>query len=128
MSNQHIRPNTPLLDQARAEQEALAKFEQDEQEHQKRLREEAPARAKAAAAQREHLKRCYGVCQEASADAQRAVRELIAALDRYVAHGGNHNRVQNFLAAHLATYRPIESHGPDSSLMNKLFPKEVTNA
>src|SRR6266550_1488304 len=121
-----VRPNTPSLDQARQEAEALAKYEQEMQEHEQRQREEAPARAKAAAARRAYQKQCYTVCQEASADAQRAVRELIAALDRYVAHGGNHNRVQNFLAAHLATYRPIESHGPDSSLMNKLFPAEVT--
>src|SRR5258705_9274125 len=116
MSNQHIRPNTPLLDQARAEQEALAKYEHEKQQDLKRLREEAPARAKAAAAQREHLKRCYGVCQEASADAQRAVRELIAALDRYVAHGGNHKPLPNFFAPHLLTYRPIASPPPHLSL------------
>ena len=124
MNQQPVRPATPSLDKARVEAEALAKYEQEKQEYERRNREEAPARAKARAERIAHLKQCYAVCKEARDDAEGAVRELVAALDRYVAATGLppyqvNPRIQNYLARYLSGYGSLD--GRNSNVKDDLL-------
>jgi hypothetical protein len=100
------RPATPNLDLARQEAEALAQYEQEVAEYQRREREEAPARATARAEREARVKQSCAACAKAAAQALQAVTGLRHALDQYVRASGLspyqlQGRIKNFLDKHL---------------------------
>ncbi len=77
------RPSTPLLDAARAEQEAIVKHEQEVQAYERQQAADAITAARKAEVARQT--RCKAACQDAADEAEKAIKQLTTALDQYVA-------------------------------------------
>jgi len=97
------RPATPTLDQARAEQEAVLKHEQEVQQYERQQAADAFIAARQAEVARQT--RCKIASQDAADEAAQAVKQLVAALDQYVAATELplfqiKGHVANFLGAH----------------------------
>src|SRR5438876_270204 len=126
------RPDTPLLDQARAEQEAIVKHEQEVEQYERQQVADAATAARKAEVARQT--RCKIASQDAAEEATQAAKQLVAALDQYVAASelrffdiqGN---IQNFLADNgISKYgdltgRPsgLNSAQPSNHLLAGLF-------
>jgi hypothetical protein len=126
-----VRPSTPSLDAARQEADALARYQHDVREFEKREREAAEATARAARLAR--LRKCLAACQQDAVEAERAVRQVVSALDSYIRHTELPpfevaKRVESFLADHLGKrFVPgIQRHSADelaNPLLDDLFPE-----
>ncbi len=97
------RPATPTLDQARAEQEAILKHEQEVAQYEREQAADALTASLKAEVARQT--KCKIASQDAADEAAQAVKQLVAALDQYVAATELplfqiKGHVANFLGAH----------------------------
>lgn len=125
------RPDTPLLEAARAEQEALAKYEQEVADYERSQRAQAEAKARAERIARQ--KHCLARCRQYAIEAEEAGHKLVAALENFVAASDLppnevSGRVRNFLGAYVRGFGDLTGHrgsGRASDLVFELYGPEV---
>lgn len=120
------RPNTPLLDAARKEQEALARYEAEERERQaewrKRVAAPDPWRAELERQARERR----ATCEQAAAETDVILEKLVAALVRYQDNAPDRNavavRIRNVVSNALRQWSPIQNNNaPIQDLLTELY-------
>lgn len=126
MNQKFPRPNTPMLDAARAEAAQLAQWEAEQRARAEEQAREREAR-EATRAERERVAReQFDECVKAAHDVYAIADQLVAALDRYIAAAPVlpyelQARIASVLQAKLGRFGPIQSYGaPD--LLDGLTP------